>query len=199
MNNAFAAEQEQSQLFAAEQSPLSEATATIVKTVNATSCQHCKSPQSTIKIKISCQKHNCQCNILVECICESFQNNELHWAVLSYVKGFKYRKHYNYYFCNCCDDSQQLVWCDFTLANIHLREAVVDKKNILKMIADNPNLLWEKNICGITPISLINVVIDILRDTSINASHHEQIYADVLLSLLSQVKREVASMIAKMA
>lgn len=160
-------------------------------------CQYCNSPQSSIcKTKRYCTKPKCPCKKAdVACICGSFNNNKLHWAVLSYIKGFRHRYQYNY-FCACCDNARFMpTWDELHSTetnNKHLHATIIDKKTIMEMIKNNPALLWEKNICGITPITLIEVVIEILYDIAISAGFHTQVFAEVILSSLNQLKREVA-------
>jgi hypothetical protein len=102
-------------------------------------------------------KWKCKCNEPLECVCASYNNNALHWAVLSYVNGFEYET----YNCDACDGDRP-SWRDL---HTHYKDYLVKKETIVSMVKANPELLLEKNVNGKTPLELIPEMIASLEYT----------------------------------
>jgi len=99
------------------------------------------------------QWDHCRCNQPVTCVCESFKNNPLHWAILTYGNGFQRE-----YECDACirpswRDSQDIY-----------KSGLVDDNTIIQIAKERPNLIYKKNAHGITPIQIIRKMIDLLID-----------------------------------
>ena len=122
-------------------------------------CSHCNNDQHFIrKCSDWCRKwsnNKCKCTTPVECICESFHNNQLHWAVLSYINGFTWPHHY--YRCECC------IAPSWRKDPDAYKKGLVSLEVIIAVAKANPELALTRNVCGKTPISLISSLIDILR------------------------------------
>ena len=122
-------------------------------------CSHCNNDQHFIrKCSDWCRKwsnNKCKCTTPVECICESFHNNQLHWAVLSYINGFTWPHHY--YRCECC------IAPSWRKDPDAYKKGLVRLEVIIAVAKANPELALTRNVCGKTPISLISSLIDILR------------------------------------
>ena len=122
-------------------------------------CSHCNNDQHFIrKCSDWCRKwsnNKCKCTTPVECICESFHNNQLHWAVLSYINGFTWPHHY--YRCECC------IAPSWRKDPDAYKRGLVSLEVVIAVAKANPELALTRNVCGKTPISLISSMIDILR------------------------------------
>ena len=97
------------------------------------------------------QWDHCRCNKPVTCVCQTFKNNPLHWAILTYGNGFQRE-----YECHACIRPS---WRDSY--DIY-KSGLVDETTILQIAKERPNLIYQKNAHGITPIQLIRRLIDLL-------------------------------------
>lgn len=99
----------------------------------------------------------CLCNEPIECVCASYNNNALHWGLLTYVNGFDYKV----YGCRACDLGRP-SWRD-------LRSEYADGLNdidaLLGMAKANPELILQKNANGKTPLDLIPEMIESIEET----------------------------------
>jgi hypothetical protein len=102
-------------------------------------------------------KWQCKCNEPYECLCASYNNNAVHWAVLTYVNGFEYET----YNCEACDGDRP-SWRDL---HTHYKDYLVKKEKIVSMAKANPELLLEKNANDKTPLELIPEMIASLEET----------------------------------
>jgi len=156
-------------------------------------CSHCNFDQNfSRKCSDLCKKwfnNKCKCTTPAECVCESFKNNKLHWAVLSYINGFSWPHHY--YRCECCIAPS---WRNDPIA---YKKGLVSIEVIISITKANPELALTRNICGKTPISLISTLISILRGviscTSNNCS--EDKWANHNLKALIKIEREILDIV----
>ena len=126
-------------------------------------------------------KH-CFCQLPVQCICESFGNNALHWAVLTYVNGMDYA----IYNCPAC---VRPSWRD---TNEYYTAGLVPITAILEMAARQPELLMHRNRLSETPLSLIPSMVESLKMTSEDeyAKSVEYRYAKANMEALAEIKKE---------
>jgi len=97
----------------------------------------------------------CKCAIPIECVCASYNNNHLHWALLTYVNGFEF----NDYKCDACSRPS---WRD---SHKEYLDGLSDISVIIEMCRSNLELLLEKNAKGKTPLDLIPEMIASLEET----------------------------------
>ena len=98
---------------------------------------------------------NCHCAEPLECTCASFQNNDLHWALLTNVNGFEYVD----YDCDACFRPS---WRD---THEEYKAGLATEADIIAMAKANPELILQKNMKGKTPIDLIPEMIESLEYT----------------------------------
>ena len=98
---------------------------------------------------------HCYCQRPVYCICEKFNNNALHWAVLTYVNGLDY----TVYTCPAC---VRPSWRD---TNEYYKAGLVPIKTILALAAQQPECLLQRNSLGETPLTLIQPMLESLQMT----------------------------------
>ena len=103
----------------------------------------------------------CDCKETIECTCSSFNNNAIHWAILTYGNGFLYDTDYQCWAC------VRPSWRD---EHTEYFKALVDIKEIISMAKENPNLLLEKNAENANPLELIDYVVETL--TASTAEHN---------------------------
>ena len=89
------------------------------------------------------------------CICDSFKNNKLHWAILSYMNGFSYHKDY---YCHACVPSRP-YWSEDP--RLYEKE-LVKEADILIMVKADPELALVKNAQDKSPIHIMQELIEIL-------------------------------------
>jgi hypothetical protein len=99
---------------------------------------------------------HCSCAEQLECSCASFQNNDLHWALLTYINGFEYED----YACDACCDHPS--WRD---SHEVYKAGLATKADIVAMANANPERILQKNTQGKTPMELIPEMIDSLEYT----------------------------------
>jgi hypothetical protein len=97
----------------------------------------------------------CTCAEHLKCTCASFQNNELHWAVLTYVNGFEFGD----YDCDACARPSWRDSCEY------YKSGLVSPANIFAMAQANPELILQKNVDNKTPMDLIPLMIASLAET----------------------------------
>lgn len=97
----------------------------------------------------------CTCAETLVCNCASFQNNNLHWALLTYVNGFEY-EHYD------CDACVRPSWRD---THDQYKYGLCLETDLIAMAKANPELLLQQNMKGKTPMDLIPEMIDSLEYT----------------------------------
>jgi hypothetical protein len=138
---------------------------------NPTYCAHCSGlEKTTVSETGACTKAckaifkmgvewiQCHCRDPVECVCASFANNELHWAILTYIHGFDFD--FNRYDCAGCDRPS---WRD---THEYYKNGLVDTSVILDLAAKNPALILEKNAFEKTPLTIIDPIIESLVEMS---------------------------------
>ena len=91
-----------------------------------------------------------------ECVCMSFRNNKLHWALLTYINGFTWP--HSYYHCEMCTKNK-VSWRQ---GDEVYKASLVSEEAIVALIKAEPELSWEKNLFGKTPITLIPMMIELL-------------------------------------
>lgn len=156
-------------------------------------CSHCHNDQHfTRKCSDWCRKwsdNKCKCTTPVECICDSFNNNQLHWAVLSYINGFTWPHHY--YRCECC------IAPSWRKDQIAYKKGLVSLEVILAITKANPELALARNVCDKTPIALISTLIAVLRgvigNKFINCS--EDKWANHNLKALFKIEKEILAIV----
>ena len=98
--------------------------------------------------------YKCRCAEPVVCICDSFGNNELHWALLTYVNGFSFCEYEtSSYSCDAC---VQPSWRD---THEFYKNSLVSEEEIMAIAQKNPQLIYQENAKGITPFALIEPMI----------------------------------------
>ena len=97
---------------------------------------------------------HCHCAKPVECICANYNNNKLHWAILSYGNGFSYQ-----YECEAC---VRPSWRD---GDHEYAQGLISVEDVLQIAKTDPRLIYEKNANGITPLQFIRPLIHLLLDT----------------------------------
>ena len=128
--------------------------------LNPTYCEHCNCrekvagvcDETCVKLVSLYADWECLCNKPVECVCASFENNPLHWAILTHVNGFDYDN----YDCNACI---QPCWRD---THEFYAKGLVDKEAIVAIAQRDPKLIYQKNAQGKSPLMLIPELIDSL-------------------------------------
>jgi hypothetical protein len=125
---------------------------------------------------------HCFCQRPVRCICESFGNNKLHWAVLTYVNGMDYA----IYNCPAC---VRPSWRD---SDEYYKAGLAPVKTILGMAAKQPECLMHRNCLGETPLSLIQSMVESLQMTSEDGyvKYAEYRYAKANMAALTEIKKE---------
>jgi hypothetical protein len=102
--------------------------------------------------------YKCRCAEPVVCICDSFGNNELHWALLTYVNGFNfYEEEISSYSCDAC---VQPSWRD---THEFYKNSLVSEEEIMAIAQKNPHLIYQENAKGMTPFALIEPMIEHLE------------------------------------
>ncbi len=163
---------------------------------NPVSCAHCCFRVQETRTKtgacsnacISFKKNyvgqfNCTCADQLECICASFQNNALHWALLTYVNGFEYEV----YDCDACPRPS---WRD---THEEYKVGLETEENIVNMAKANPKLIFQKNAQGKTPLELISEMIESLEYT-LEGEYlkcAESGWAGCNINTLDQIKKEL--------
>ena len=156
-------------------------------------CSQCNNDQHfSRKCSDWCRKwsnNKCKCTTPVECICESFHNNQLHWAVLSYINGFTWPHHY--YRCECC------IAPSWRKDPDAYKRGLVSLEVIIAVAKANPELALTRNVCGKTPISLISTLIAILRGVISCSSNNcsEDKWANHNLKALIKIEREILDIV----
>lgn len=134
--------------------------------LNPTYCEHCGGREkTTVSETGACTKTcknltelgadwgHCNCQSPVKCSCADFDNNKLHWAILTYGNGFD--REYN------CEACVLPCWRD---SHEHYKVALFNKEDLLKIAQADPRLIYQKNAHGITPLVLIRKLVDLLLD-----------------------------------
>lgn len=96
---------------------------------------------------------HCNCNELVKCVCAEFNNNELHWAILTYGNGFKFE-----YDCDAC---VRPCWRD---SHENYKSGLANEEEIIAIAKKDPRLIYQKNAHGKTPFQLISQLTDLLLE-----------------------------------
>ena len=104
--------------------------------------------------QLSADWDHCNCAKPVVCICESFGNNKLHWGILSYGNGFSYE-----YDCPAC---VRPGWRD---EHNQYKQGLTSVERMLEIAKTDPRLIYQKNANGITPLQLIQPLIQLLLET----------------------------------
>lgn len=96
-----------------------------------------------------------------ECVCDRFDNNELHQAIVKYilVGGFH---GITYYDCNTCKNNLP-TWEDGLDA---IENFLKTRDEMERMIEKRPNMLLEQNNNGQTPFQIIPELIEMLEYSS---------------------------------
>ena len=133
--------------------------------------------------KLNAGDWRCSCADQLECTCARFQNNTLHWALLTYVNGFEYM----YYDCDAC---VRPSWRD---AHEEYKAGLATEEEIIKMAKANPELIFQKNAQGKTPLDLIPEMIESLEFTleSEYLKYAESGWAGSNSYTLKQIKKEL--------
>ncbi len=98
--------------------------------------------------------YTCRCTEPVVCTCASFGNNELHWALLTYVNGFNfYEEEISSYSCDAC---VQPSWRD---THEFYKNSLVSEEEIMAIAQKDPRLIYQENAKGMTPFALIEPMI----------------------------------------
>lgn len=133
---------------------------------NPTYCEHCFGREkTTVSETGACSKTcknltgidfdwwHCICQTPVKCSCADFNNNKLHWAILTYGNGFD--REYN------CEACVLPSWRD---SHEHYEDGLVKEEDILKIARADPRLIYQKNAHGNTPLKLIRQLIELMLD-----------------------------------
>lgn len=126
---------------------------------------------------------HCSCAEPLECTCASFQNNTLHWALLTYVNGFEYE----YYDCDAC---ARPSWRD---THEEYKIGLETEEGIIQMAKANPELILQKNAQSKTPLDLISEMIESLKYT-LEGEYlkcAESGWAGSNIDTLKQIKKEL--------
>jgi hypothetical protein len=131
-------------------------------------CDHCEFRQKTMGTETgacssTCQAltnmgadwDHCRCSKPVTCICPTLQNNELHWAVFTYVNGFQDLGEYD---CNAC---MRPSWRD---GYEEYKNGLTPIEAIMELAKKNPNMILERNIQNQTPLTMIQPIIELLME-----------------------------------
>jgi hypothetical protein len=103
-------------------------------------------------------KHTAVQQSVVVCRYLSFNNNELHTALLTYVNGFTWPT-FEYH---CCDECymKKPTWRDY--GDVYMA-SLVPIENIIEMVKANPALAMERNAFNKSPLDLIPFLIEELK------------------------------------
>jgi hypothetical protein len=96
---------------------------------------------------------HCNCQSSVKCSCADFNNNKLHWAILTYGNGFEHEYH--------CEACVRPCWHD---SHEHYKAGLMSLEYILKIAQEKPQFVYQKNAHGKTPLQLIRQLIELLLD-----------------------------------
>ena len=131
-------------------------------------------------------KWECMCHKPVECICASFNNNALHWAILTYVNGFN-----SAYYCMACIHPS---WRD---SYEEYKSGLYNIELIIAMAQTSPELLVEKNANGKTPLDLIPEMIESLEYTLDDEylKYAESCRARSNINDLNKIKKELETLL----
>ena len=97
----------------------------------------------------------CTCADALVCTCAIHANNDIHWALLTYVNGFDI----NDYSCDAC---ARPSWRD---THEEYKYGLCTETDLITMAKANPELLLEENAYGKTPMDLIPILIAALEYT----------------------------------
>jgi hypothetical protein len=102
--------------------------------------------------------YRCKCSEPVKCICDTYDNNDLHWFLLTYVNGFNFgNSNGDYYHCDAC---VQPSWRD---THEFYKNSLMPEEAILSIAKKDPRLIYQKNAKGISPFGLIEPMIEHLE------------------------------------
>ena len=87
-----------------------------------------------------------------------------HKALLTYIRGFNWP--HCYYYCGHCTP-QKISW-HFGDDDAAYKASLASEESILTMVKAKPDLAWEKNLFGKTPISLIPMLLEVLMGITDN-------------------------------
>ena len=99
--------------------------------------------------------YRCKCSEPVKCICDTYDNNDLHWFLLTYVNGFNFGE--DGYKCDAC---VQPSWRD---THEFYKNSLVSEEEIMAIAQKDPRLIYQKNAKGISPFGLIEPMIEHLE------------------------------------
>lgn len=108
-------------------------------------------------LKDGAKWYKCRCAEPVVCTCDSFGNNELHWALLTYVNGFDFCEKGSSYDCDAC---VQPSWRD---THEFYKNSLVSEEDIMAIAQKDPRLINQENTKGMTPFALIDPMIEHLE------------------------------------
>jgi hypothetical protein len=133
--------------------------------------------------------YKCRCAEPVVCICDSFGNNELHWALFTYVNGFNFYEEEvsSSYSCDAC---VQPSWRD---THEFYKNSLVSEEAIMAIAQKDPGLIYQENAQGMTPFALIEPMIKHLeyvrKDDYVKCA--ESGWAGSNIRSLTKLKREL--------
>ena len=123
------------------------------------------------------------------CRCSSFNNNELHTAILTYLNGFEWRM--PNYTCAACVPSHPSCISEFDtyLASLTSRIAIAE------MVKNNPKLTMERNAYNTTPIELMSLISSELVMCTYRKNPYvmsfENEFACINIEFLKQIRRDI--------
>jgi hypothetical protein len=104
--------------------------------------------------------------VVPECVCDSFRNNKLHWALISYINGFTWP--HCYYYCELCTRNK-ISWRN---DEADYKATLIPEATIVKMMIAEPDLVLGKNLFGKPPFMIIPMLVDLLMGVMENPYKH---------------------------
>jgi hypothetical protein len=163
---------------------------------SVTECHYCNFKQKTMGTetgacsyvckslsKMGADWDYCHCSKPVTCICPALENNELHWAVFTYVNGFQYLGKYD---CEAC------IYPSWRDSHDEYKSGLVPVETILELAKKLPYLLLQRNIQNQTPLTMIPPLIELLQSESESeyAKCAEVGWANSNINNLQKIKQE---------
>jgi hypothetical protein len=133
----------------------------------------------------------CTCADTLVCTCANHANNNIHWALLTYVNGFDY----NDYDCDACFRPS---WRD---SHEEYKYGLCTKEDLIAMAKANPELLLKQNAHDKTPMDLIPLLIASLEYTLEEPylKCAESGWARSNIAVLDSIKKELMEVLADYA
>ena len=127
------------------------------------------------------------------CRYATFNNNELHSALLTYVNGFTFGG----FAYHCCDDCylKEPSWRD---EGAVYSAGLAPEDGIIDMVTANPKMAMERNAFKKSPLELIDFLIEELKESTAEYSqyseyvrYHEDGTARMNIRTLTRIKKEI--------